>query len=124
MLLFIDSKSGVPIYDQIYTQIRQLIVNGTLHEDEMLPSIRSLAKELRISVITTKRAYEELEKDGFVYTVPAKGCFVAHQNVEQIREDMLRKIEEHLAEIVGLAKSCGLTKEELTAMLTMEMEES
>jgi GntR family transcriptional regulator len=83
--ILIDNKSGAPIYDQIYSQIKSQIISGALREDEMLPSIRALAKDLRISFITTKRAYEELEKDGFIYTVPAKGCYVAPKNVELLR---------------------------------------
>ena len=79
MNIFIDNKSNLPIYDQIYTQIKNQIINGSLNEDEALPSIRNLAKDLRISVITTKRAYDELEKEGFIYTVKSKGCFVAFE---------------------------------------------
>lgn len=85
MLIFINNKNGVPIYDQIYSQIKTEIINGGLKEDSPLPSIRNLAKDLRISVITTKRAYEELEKEGFIYTVPGKGSFVAGKNTELIR---------------------------------------
>ena len=77
MNILIDNKIGVPIYEQIYSQIKQQIIDGTLQENEMLPSIRGLAKDLRISFIITKRAYEELEKDGFLYTLPGKGCYVA-----------------------------------------------
>ena len=91
--IFIDNKSGAPIYDQIYSQIKAQIIGGDLQEDESLPSIRSLAKDLRISVITTKRAYEELEKEGFIYTVAGKGSFVAPKNVELLREENLKKIE-------------------------------
>ena len=87
MYIWIDNKSGAPIYDQIYTQIKNQIISGQLGSDEMLPSIRNLAKDLRISVITTKRAYEELEKEGFIYTVAAKGCFVAPKNTELLREE-------------------------------------
>ena len=90
--IIIRNSSGQPIYDQIYEQLRAPIVSGALPEGEMLPSIRGLAKELRISVITTKRAYEELERDGFIYTVAGKGCFVAARNLELVREDHLRKI--------------------------------
>ena len=93
MHILIDNKSGSPIYDQIYTQIKQQIIAGSLNEHEMLPSIRGLAKDLRISFVTTKRAYEELEKDGFLYTIPAKGCFVAPKNVELLREENLKKID-------------------------------
>lgn len=123
MHIFIDNKSGMPIYDQIYTQIKSHIINGELKEDEALPSIRNLAKDLRISVITTKRAYEELEKEGFIYTVAAKGCFVAPKNVELLREEGLKKIESHISEIVSLAKLFGLGYEELSEMLKFEMEE-
>ena len=98
MQIIIDNKSGVPIYDQIYAQIKGLIVSGALAEDDPLPSIRALAKELRISVITTKRAYEELEKEGFIYTVAAKGSFVAAKNVELVREAHLKRIEELMEE--------------------------
>ena len=87
MNLFIDNKSGSPIYEQIYLQIKAQIISGELKEDDALPSIRNLAKDLRISVITTKRAYDELEKEGFIYTVTAKGCFVAAKNTELIREE-------------------------------------
>ena len=93
MNIFIDNKRGAPIYDQIYSQIKAQIINGELKEDEALPSIRNLAKDLRISVITTKRAYDELEREGFIYTLPAKGCFVAPKNVELLREESLKKID-------------------------------
>ena len=123
MHVFIDNKSGTPIYDQIYTQIKSQIINGSLKEDEMLPSIRGLAKDLRISFITTKHAYDELEKEGFLYTVPGKGCFVAPKNVELLREENLKKIEAHMEQIAVLAASCNLTKEELIAMLDFCMED-
>ena len=95
MNLYIDNRSGSPIYDQIYTQIKNQIISGELEADQALPSIRNLAKDLRISVITTKRAYEELEREGFIYTLPAKGCFVAPKNVELLREETLKQIEAH-----------------------------
>lgn len=123
MNIFIDNKSGKPIYEQIYSQIKEQIISGSLKEDEMLPSIRGLAKDLRISFITTKRAYEELEKDGFIYTLPAKGCYVAPKNMELIREGNLKKIESYIDEIVKLAASCNLSKEELVEMLQYGMEE-
>ena len=123
MNIFIDNRSGLPIYDQIYSQIKAQIISGALTEDEMLPSIRGLAKDLRISVITTKRAYDELEKEGFIYTVAGKGCFVAPKNTELLREENLRRIEEHLNEIIKLARQCGLSCEELLDMLRYEMEE-
>ena len=123
MNLWIDNKSGMPIYEQIFTQIKGQIISGSLAENEPLPSIRNLAKDLRISVITTKRAYDELERAGFVYTVPAKGCFVAPRNTELLREEHLRRVEEHLREAVELARGCRLTREELLEMLSIYYEE-
>lgn len=123
MNIFIDNKSGKPIYEQIYTQIKAQIISGSLSEDDPLPSIRNLAKDLRISVITTKRAYDELEKDGFIYTVAAKGCFVAPKNLELLREDHLKRMEEHMAAIVQLAVGCNLTKQDILEMLELAMED-
>lgn len=123
MNIFIDNRSGLPIYDQIYSQIKNQIINGALKEDDALPSIRGLAKDLRISVITTKRAYDELEKEGFIYTVAAKGCFVAPKNLELLREENLKQIEGHLKQIVKLAGSCNLSFEDIVEMLRYEMEE-
>ncbi len=124
MYVLIDNKNGVPIYAQIYTQIKNQIIAGELGPNEMLPSIRGLAKDLRISFITTKRAYDELEKDGFIYTIQGKGCYVAPKNTELLREENLKKIEEHMEQILRLAASCSLTKEELMDMMTLMMEES
>lgn len=123
MNILIDNKSGTPIYDQIYSQIKGQIISGALKQDELLPSIRGLAKDLRISFITTKRAYEELEKGGFIYTLPAKGCYVAPKNVELLREENLKKIEEHIDEIVRLAASCNLSKQEIMEMVHFSLEE-
>lgn len=123
MTILIDNKNGTPIYDQIYSQIKSQIISGVLNEDEMLPSIRGLAKDLRISFITTKRAYEELEKDGFIYTLPGKGCYVAPKNVELLREENLKKIEEHIDEIVRLAASCNLSKQDIMEMVHFSLEE-
>ena len=123
MNILIDNKSGTPIYDQIYSQIKGQIISGTLKQDELLPSIRGLAKDLRIRFITTKRAYEELEKEGFIYTLPAKGCYVAPKNVELLREENLKKIEEHIDEIVRLAASCNLSKQEIMEMVHFSLEE-
>lgn len=123
MNLFIDNKSGTPIYDQIYSQIKSHIINGTLTEDEALPSIRNLAKDLRISVITTKRAYDELEREGFIYTVAGKGCFVAPKNVELLREENLKKIEAYMLEIKKLAISCNLSRQDILDMFTILEEE-
>ncbi len=123
MDILIDNKSGTPIYDQIYTQIKDQIISGRLQENQLLPSIRGLAKDLRISFITTKRAYDELEKEGFIYTVQGKGCYVAPKNVELLREENLKKIEEHLEQIIRIAASCNLSREELLAMVHFSLEE-
>ena len=119
MTIFIDNKSGLPIYEQIYTQLKDQIIRGALREDDALPSIRNLAKDLRISVITTKRAYDELEREGFIYTVAGKGCFVAPKNVELLREENLKRIEAHLAQVIKLAASCNLTKQDILDMLSI-----
>ncbi len=116
MNVYIDNKSGIPIYDQIYTQIKNHIISGELKENDALPSIRNLAKDLRISVITTKRAYDELEREGFIYTLPAKGCFVAPKNTEILREENLKKIEDHLMEVKQLAASCSLSADDVIEM--------
>ena len=123
MNVLIDNKSCLPIYDQIYSQIKAQILSGELSEDEQLPSIRGLAKDLRISFITTKRAYDELEKDGFIYTVQSKGCYVAPKNLELIREENLKMIEEHMESIRKLAQLCSLSDEEVMEMMRFCMEE-
>ena len=122
MYILIDNKNGTPIYDQIYTQIKNQILSGALEPDSALPSIRALAKDLRISFITTKRAYEELEKDGFLYTVPAKGCYVAPRNKELLREENLKKIEGLIDEILSLAAACGLSQSDILEMIRFAME--
>ena len=124
MLILIDNRSGIPIYDQIFTQIKGHILAGVLQSDEALPSIRGLAKDLRISVITTKRAYDELERAGFIYTVPGKGSFVAAKNAQLLREEHLKKIEEHMASIRNLASGAGLSREEVLQMWDLQWEES
>ena len=123
MYILIDNKSGTPIYDQIYTQIKNQILSGALEPDSALPSIRALAKDLRISFITTKRAYEELEKDGFLYAVPAKGCYVAKKNTELLREENLKQIEAHMEQIIRLAASCNLTEADILEMMKSEWED-
>ncbi len=123
MNVLIDNLSGTPIYDQIYTQIKSQIISGELKENEILPSIRGLAKDLKISFITTKRAYEELEKEGFIYTVQAKGCYVAPKNVELLREENLKKIETKIEEILQLAATCNLSGEEIIEMVKFAIEE-
>lgn len=123
MQIVIDNRSGDPIYDQITRQIKAQIIGGTLLPDEALPSIRNLAKDLRISVVTTKRAYDELEREGFLYTVAGKGCFVAQKNLELVREEHLRKIEMHLSEALRIAAQAGIDKNELASMLRLLAEE-
>ena len=123
MTVLIDNKSGIPIYDQIYSQIKSQIISGSLGEDEMLPSIRSLAKDLRISFITTKRAYEELEKEGFIYTIPGKGCYVARKNTQLLQEEHLKQIEEHMEQIIRLAAACNLSREDIWEMMKSELED-
>ena len=117
MNIVVSNTSGVPIYEQIAKAIKNEILSGDLKENSALPSIRSLASELRVSVITTKRAYEELERDGFIYTLPGKGSYVAEQNKELLKEEKLREIEEKLGEAIDIANSIGLTFEELVGML-------
>jgi len=119
MDIIISNAGGVPIYDQITRQVKGLILRGELKEGEALPSMRLLAREMRISVITTKRAYEELEREGFITTVPGKGCFVAPQDPELAREETLRRVEEHLTRAVEAAKSGGVTLEEMKDTLNI-----
>ena len=119
MNIIISNSSNKPIYEQITDQIRQMIMNGELRPGEPLPSMRFLAKELRISVITTKRAYEELERDGFICTQVGKGSFVADSNQEIVREAQLREIENLLEAAVEKSRSGGLSLEELKELLTM-----
>ena len=124
MDLFIDNKSGAPIYDQIYTQIKDQIIQGALQPDEAMPSIRGLARDLRISVITTKRAYEDLEADGFITTMPGRGSFVAPQNPALHREESLKQVEEHLQHAIDAARRGGITKDEVRETLDLLWEES
>lgn len=119
MDIIISNASGKPIYEQITSQIKSLILNGTLKEGEALPSMRLLAKELRISVITTKRAYEDLERDGFIETVTGRGSFIAGRNLEFVREEHLRMIEEKMQDAVNLAKTAGISPEELIDILKL-----
>lgn len=119
MDIILSNSSGKPIYEQISDQVKSQILSGTLAEGDALPSMRLLAKELHISVITTKRAYEELEREGFITTVPGKGCFVAPRNLELVREDALRRVEEHLGAAVEVARTGGITLEELMQTLTI-----
>ena len=119
MNIIISNANDKPIYDQICQQIKTAILSGELAPGQALPSIRALAKDLRVSVITTKRAYEELEKDGYIHTVPGKGCYVAEKNTQLVRESYLTQIEEHMSAILTLAPACGLSLEDLTDMLRL-----
>ena len=119
MDIILSNSSGKPIYEQIADQVREQILSGALSAGDALPSMRVLAKELRISVITTKRAYEELERDGFLDNVLGKGCFVAPQNRELLREAQLRRVEDVLAQAVDEARKGGFSLSELQELLTL-----
>ena len=123
MNIIISNSSGRPIYEQITSQLKQLILTGELKPHDMLPSMRLLAKELRISVITTKRAYENLEKDGFIYTLVGKGSFVADTDRDLLREEHLKQVEDHLEMAVRKARQAGITREEILEILDMLFEE-
>lgn len=117
MDIIISNASGEPIYSQISAQVKAMILDGTLKEGDALPSMRHLALQLRISVITTKRAYEELERDGFIESYTGKGSFVKSQNKEVFKEEQLRQTEALLAQACEKAKLCGVSLEELQEIL-------
>ena len=119
MDIIISNSSGKPIYEQIVFQVKEMIMNDELHEGEALPSMRNLAQQLRISIITTKRAYEELEREGFIDSFTGKGSFVKAQNRELMREEALRQIEQSLNAAVEKAKTCGVSEKELGELLKM-----
>lgn len=123
MNIIISNSSNVPLYEQVKEQIKNKIVSNELKTGELLPSIRNLAKDLRISVITTKNAYDELEKEGYIETVPGKGTYVANKNVELIKEEQLQKIENLIDTAVSIAKISGITKSEVRKMLDILFEE-
>lgn len=123
MNIIIRNNGEKPIYEQITDQIKNMIIDGSLAPGEALPSIRSLARDLRISVITTKRAYEELENDAFIETVAGKGSFVANKNLEIVREEQLKRIESLLLKAIDIAKSSDIKKLELQNMLAILYEE-
>ena len=123
MDIIISNTNGKPIYEQITAQIKGMIMNGTIDQGDALPSIRLLAKELRISVITTKRAYDDLEKEGFIITIPGKGSFVSEKNTEFVREEQLRKVEEHIQLAVEYGKTSGISLEEMQGIMKMLYEE-
>lgn len=117
MEIFLSSNSDKPIYEQIVSQIKQQIMSGELKAGEAMPSMRKLAKDLHVSVITTQRAYDDLSRDGFIITIPAKGTFVSSQNQDFIREENRRKVESLLTQAAELAKENGISKEELKRLL-------
>ena len=119
MKIIISNQGSQPIYEQIANQVKALIISGALKEGDMLPSMRLLAKELRISVITTKRAYEELEREGFIISQTGKGSFVAGTNTELVREAQLQKIEQQLTQAVETARMSNVSLEELQEMLSL-----
>lgn len=123
MQIIISNSSKEPIYEQITSQIKSLILSGELQEGAAIPSMRNLAKELQISVITTKRAYEELEKAGFIYSIVGKGSFVAEQNLEVIREKKLKVIEEQLNAVITNSREIGLSLDDLQDLLKILYEE-
>ncbi len=123
MNIIIKNANSEPIYIQIYNQIKNLITMGELNEGDLLPSIRNLAKDLRISVITTKRAYDELERDGFIYSVAGKGSYIAEKNTEFIRETTLKEIEDHMLKIHELSNSIHLTTEDIMEMFKLTEKE-
>ncbi len=119
MDIIISNSNGKPIYEQITSQIKEMIMNGTLKQGDALPSMRSLAQQLHISIITTKRAYEDLERDGFIESFTGKGSFVKAQNPEFIREEGLKTIEQHLTQAVDKAKICGIGLDELQQLISI-----
>jgi len=123
MLIRLSNASDKPIYEQITQQIKQAILAGKLTSGEALPSIRALAKDLKISVMTTKRAYADLERDGFIETVAGKGSFVAERNQDFLREELLRQVEDHLQKAVNLAKTAGIASKEVQDLLSLLLEE-
>lgn len=123
MFIRLSNVSDKPIYEQITEQMKQAILSGKLKPGDALPSIRSLAKDLKISVMTTKRAYQDLERDGFIVTFAGKGSFVAERNHEFIREELFKQVEEYIQKAVETAKVSGITKDELLELMAELVEE-
>lgn len=123
MKIIISNTSGIPIYEQIKEQIKSAILSGGIEENELLPSLRQLARDLKISVLTTTRAYTELEQEGFVTNVQGKGCYVMGRGSELIREQLLREVEDNLSAAIKAAGRAGISGEELVKMLGILMEE-
>ena len=123
MNIIISNSSSIPIYEQIKTSIKQAIISGEIKEEEILPSVRSLANDLKISFLTVKKAYDELEKEGFIKTIQGKGSFVAKKNLELIREEKLKEIQKHIEEINIIAKISDISKEDILKLFEMIFEE-
>ncbi|WP_069999835.1 GntR family transcriptional regulator [Cellulosilyticum sp. I15G10I2] len=119
MDIIITNDTAIPLYEQIISQIKHMILNGKLQQGEILPSIRMMAKELKVSIITVKRAYEELEKEEFVQTAPGKGSYVSLNNMERLKEIQMSQIENKLEELIISAKNIGMTLEELEERLEL-----
>ena len=124
MDIILSNSSDMPIYEQISSQVKAQILSGVLTAGAKLPSIRALASDLGVSVITTKRAYDELEQEGFLYTIAGKGSFVAKKNTALLREEQLKKIEDHLSEIRRLAATIQLSRNEIRDMLDLMWEDT
>ena len=122
MKLTVTNTSPLPLYRQMYDQLAAQILRGEIAPGEVLPPIRTVAQELSVSLISVRRAWEELERDGFIDRVPGKGCYVAEKNLELVREAHLKQIEDHMSEIVELAAGCSLTEEEAVRMLRLMWE--
>ncbi|MEQ6856496.1 GntR family transcriptional regulator [Lysinibacillus capsici] len=123
MHIHLSNASEKPIYEQITIQLKEAILANKLQAGDALPSIRALAKDLKISVMTTKRAYADLERDGFIETVAGKGSFVTERNQDFLREELLRQVEGHLQKAAKIAKTAGLSSEELQELLSIMLEE-
>ena len=123
MIIKLSNNSEKPIYEQITDQLKQAILSGVLMTGDALPSIRALAKELKISVMTTKRAYADLERDGFIETIAGKGSYVAGRNQDFLREELIRQVEIHLTKAVSVARLANVNKEELHELLDLLLED-
>lgn len=123
MNIIISNSSSIPIYEQIKIAIKQAIFSNELKEEEILPSVRTMANDLKISFLTVKKAYDELEKEGFIKTVQGKGSFIAPKNLELLREEKIKEIQKHIEEINIIAKMSDITKEEILELINIIFEE-
>ena len=123
MNIIISNSSSTPIYEQIEIAIKQAIFSNELKEEEMLPSVRSLANDLKISFLTVKKAYDELEKEGFIKTIPGKGSYIAPKNLNLMKEEKLKEIQNHIEEISEIAKISDITEDEIIELFKMIFEE-